>query len=536
MDVPASKIVRLLDPDRPAEVRRAAAVVLGELGVRDADVARTLCEHLGDADGSLRLEVIRAVGKLRVDAALPRLLERIRDGGTEAEEAARAAARLGARGHRGLQELMPRVAPGLRRYIAAALAAAGGDGAGVGVLLDHDPGVVEAAARSLMAQLPTLPAAPRKHLIEHLLELASDRKNPLPPASALAVVRLLGATEDPRVADALWDRVGPSNPAEVRVAALQGLGRWAEAPGKEQLKRLFACAAEADFRVAAPALVILNRLTATDRSLSEWLALLEAPDIAVRRMAMDKIGDRDRPEVAAALMRQMDHPDRGLREAALVRLARLGRGREALTEALLEASSPDRAWQLARAQAAFVKDYPEKWRDKIYAHACRHLEAGDRLADPLLFLLREADPADLHARLEATALTLRKKKAYEKALLYLRLLARDPALGFDTRLELAACGLKVSPRDLSAEARASDAALHQFSHLGQQEDENLVAQLEKTKWLDPEELYYLGFHLAEQDARLRKVATKVLQMVVNRSPRGKTAQAAKSKLHSAALD
>jgi hypothetical protein len=288
--------------------------------------------------------------------------------------------------------------------------------------------------------------------------------------------------------------------------------------------------------VAAPALVILNRLSASDKALPEWLALLEAPDVAVRHMALEKVSDRDRPEVAAALMRQLDHPDRNLREAARGRLARLERGREALTEALLEADTPDRAWQLARAQAAFVKEYPAKWRDKVYARACRHLEAGDRRADALLFLLREADPADLHERLQETALALRKKKAYDKALLYLRLLARDPALGFEPRLELAACGLKVSPRDLAPEARANDPTLHQFSHLCDLDADELLARLEKIKWLEPEELYYLGFHLAEQDALHRRVGAAVLQLVIKRAPRGKTAQAARSKLHSAALD
>jgi len=49
--------------------------------------------------------------------------------------------------------------------------------------------------------------------------------------------------------------------------------------------------------------------------------------------------------------------------------------------------------------------------------------------------------------------------------------------------------------------------------------------------LDPEDLYYLGFHFAEQpDTRRREFGGKVLQLVVKRSPKGKTGQAAKSKL------
>src|SRR5437879_1759613 len=122
MQVPSSKLLRLMSPDQPLEVRCAAALVLGELGVRDAEVSKTLCEHLHDTEPALRMQVIQAVGKLRVEPALPQLLERIKDGGEEAERAAQAAAHLGTKGTQGLQQLMPKVAPGLRRYIAAALA------------------------------------------------------------------------------------------------------------------------------------------------------------------------------------------------------------------------------------------------------------------------------------------------------------------------------------------------------------------------------------------------------------------------------
>jgi HEAT repeat protein len=536
MQVASSKILRLLESESTPEVRSAAAVVLGELGGRDAEVSRALCTHLGDPDPGLRLQLIRAVGKLRVEAALPQLLERIKAGGAEAEESAKAAARLGAKGVRGLQELLHKVVPGVRKYIAAALAAAGGSAdSAAAVLIDPDAGVVEAAARTLMAQLPTMTAGQRAALLVQLLEIAGDKKHPLSPASSLAVVRLLGMMESEKAAGPLWDRILSPHPVEVRVAALQGLGHWSSA-SKEQLKRLFACASDKDFRIAAPAMVLLNRLPATDKALPEWLALLEAPDVAVRKMALEKVGDRDTKEVAEKLMQQLRHPDRNLRDAALARLVKLEHGREALTDALLAADNPDRAWQLARAEVGFVKNYPPAWRDRVFSEASTYLEYGDRRADALLFLLREADPADLRARLEETAVSRRKKKAYEKALLYLRILARDPALGFSTRLELASCGLKVSAHDLSPDARAADPCLQQFSHLAQQEEDQLFAELEKIKWLEPEELYYLGFHLAEQDSRQRKLAVKVLQLVVQRSPRSKTGQAAKSKIHSAALD
>jgi HEAT repeat protein len=533
------KILRLLHPDQPAEVRCAAALVLGEVGTKDNELTRVLCDSLKDGEARLRLQAIKSVGKLRVESALPHLLERIKEGGEEAEQAAQAAAKLGAKGTRALQELMPRVAPGLRRYIAAALAAAGtasAETAAVSVLLDKDPGVVEAAVRSLIAGVPALTPAHRKALAEQLLELAGNKKEPLSAASESAVLRLLAALDDPRAEAVLWERIVPPHPLEVRTTALQALGKWAASPGKEQLRRLFACATDSDFRLAAPALVLLKNLPVGDRAVPEWLALLQAADVAVRKLALEKVGDRDTAEVAGAFLQQLDHPDRSLRDGALARLTRLKQGQKALTTALLEADSPDRTWVLARAQAPFARTYPAEWREKVFAQACKYLEANDRRADALLFLLREAEAAELRQRLEERAVHWRKKKDYETALLYLRLLIRDPSSGFPIRLELACCGLKVSSHDLSPEARAGDPCLQQFATLCQGYEAELSAELEKIKWLEAEDLYYLGFHFAEQVGQPRQFGGKVLRLLVKRAPRTKLAQAAKSKLRGAGLE
>src|SRR3954470_7170231 len=124
-DATAKKLLTLLGPDRPAEVRAAAALVLGEAGAADAATADALCSSLDDPEPAVRARALEAVGKLRVEAALPRLLARVEGGGPEWELPAHAAARLGARGTKALRGLMGTVAPGLRRRIAGALGAAG---------------------------------------------------------------------------------------------------------------------------------------------------------------------------------------------------------------------------------------------------------------------------------------------------------------------------------------------------------------------------------------------------------------------------
>ena len=537
-DATTKKILSLLTPKHAAEVRAAAAVILGETANLDGDVSDTLCQGLDDADGGVRLRVIEAIGKLKVADALPTLLTRIEKGGDEASESAHAAAKLGARGTKALQELMHKVAPGLRRYIAAALGAAGnasGEAAAIEFLLDKDAGVVESSVRSLIAQVPSLSTAKKQTLTEQLLQLLKSSKTGLPVTSEAAAVRLLAGLGDKRAEPVFWDRVLAPHPAEIRAAALQALGGLSERPGKDHVKRLFTCAIDSDFRLAAPALMMLQQQNVTDKTLDDWLGLFRASDVAVRRLALDKIAGHESADVAEVLLAELRHPDRAYRESVLARLTSFEAGQKALHKALLEAENPDAAWSLARALTPFVKSFPKGLVDKVFAQACAYHEVGDRRAEPFFFFLREADAAKLRDRLEEKAMSARKKKNYEGAVGYLKLLARDPAIGFSIRLELACCGLHVSNKALSPEARANDPSLAAFSHLIAGYEEDTRKSLEKTKWLEPEDLHYLGFHFVEKEGAAKKFGGFVLNLLLKRAGKTKLAKDAKTKLKASGL-
>jgi hypothetical protein len=264
--------------------------------------------------------------------------------------------------------------------------------------------------------------------------------------------------------------------------------------------------------------------------------LLTAPDVAARRVAMEKVGDKDTAEVAEALMAQLSHPDKGLRDAARARLAKLEHGRSALATAVLAAPTVEEMWPLARSVAPFVGTFGAKLRDEIFRKACKFLEADDHRSDPLLFLLREADAPGLRDQLHEQAVARRKKKDYDTALKYLKLLARDPAVGFPVRLELALCGLKRSDKDVSAESRQHDPSLRQFEHVLGQNAPEVLKQVEKAKWLDDEDLYYLGFHFAERFGKEKEFGAAVLKLVAKAGGRSKLAAAARNKLKSIAAE
>jgi HEAT repeat protein len=91
MTIPPKKLARLLDSSQPAEVRQSAALVIAELGAKDADVVKALLECIADEDESVRVRAIVAAGKLGVSQALKPLLARVETGGPGASEAAEAA-------------------------------------------------------------------------------------------------------------------------------------------------------------------------------------------------------------------------------------------------------------------------------------------------------------------------------------------------------------------------------------------------------------------------------------------------------------
>ncbi len=536
-DATLTKLVALFTDAPTSELRLAALRVAGSVGsAKEKALARGLLAGLDDAEAPVRIAAVEAVGQLRIEEALPRLGELVRGGGPELEAAVHAASQLGARGTRLMAKIMDEATPGLRSRIADVLARSGTGNAVIvtaHALLDPDPKVVDAAARSLATQVPSFSPPQRQALAKFLTE--SLHAKGLAPRTEAAMVRILGTVHDSKADELFWSRISPPKPPEVRVAALHALGAHARPGSDARLQKLLACAAERDFPIVAAALMILKDVPAGGKMSKAWLQLLEAPDVAARRFALERLRGVETSEVAAALLPQMRHPDRGLREEALAALRGFTAGRQALLDQLLEASTPDEAWAMARAVAPSAADLGDKQRTPLLKQALAYHEADDRRAAPLWFLLREASAAWTRDQVEARAQALRKKKNYAGALSYYRLLAQDPACGAETRFELAATGLKESAHDLSVEARAADPPLHQFARLLQDPTFDIAGRLAKAKWLDPQDLFYVGFHFAEQTHRAREFGGQVLEMVVERSPKSDLPKQAKRKLKSEGL-
>lgn len=534
-DSTLNKLLDLITDGDSTDIRRAALKVVGSVGGKDGKLVKTLLATLNDPEQDLRIAAIEALGQVQADDALKPLEELVRKGGAELESAVHAASLLGARGANRMGKVMHEVSPHLRSRIAAVLARSNTGNALVVTaqgLLDEDPRVIEATARSLATEIPAYTPPQRHALAKSLIESLGARK--IPPKSEAAMLRVVAGLHEAKADDIFWTRILPPHTNEVRAAALQALG-GAEPATEKRLQALLTCAAESDFQIVAAALMILKKVPATAKNSKHWLKLLEAHDVATRRFAVEKLQGVESAEVARALAMQMRHPDRTLRDAALKSLLSFRAGRSAILDELLATTDHDRAWHLARSLAPSAKELPTPLRVKAFAQACQHHDAEDRRAAPLFFFLREMDHAWARDQIEAKAQELRKKKKYQAAIGYYRLLAQDPACGEETRFELAATGLKESSRDLSLDNRNNDPPLHQFTRLLQNPAFDLIGHVTKAKWLDADDLFYLGFHFAEQSHRAKDFGKHVLELVVKKSPKSDVGKQAKRKLKSEGL-
>lgn len=537
-DATLNKLVDLIASAESADLRQAAIRVAGGIAPGPhKGLTKALLDALADPSTELRTTAIEAVGKLRIEEALPALENLVRQGGIEVEPAVHAASQLGARGTKLVSKLMDQVPPAVRSRIAGVLARSGSSAVVVTahVLLDADPKVAEAAARSLALEVPNFTSAQKHSLGRFLIEALTDKKQ-LASATEAGMIRVLGTLHDERAEDVFWARLAPSLPREVRAAALQALGNQAGKPSDAKVQKLLQCAADRDFQIVASALMILKDVPIGKKNIKPWLQLLDAPDVATRRFAVDRLRGVESSEVARAMLPQLDHADRGLREDVQQALAGYSEGRAALLERLLGASSPDEAWSLARMLAPRFGELSTAQSKRVFEEASKYQDMEDRRAAAFWFFLRELEPRGTRDRLEEKAEALRKKKKYAEAVAYYRLLAQDPACSEDIRFELAATGLKISGHDLGLDARRGDAALGQFSRLLQNNSFDLLGKVNKAKWLDAEDLFYLGFHFVEQTHRARDFGKQVLELVVKKSPKSELGKNAKRKLKSEAAD
>jgi HEAT repeat protein len=543
------KIVRLLAADA-VEKRIAAAIVLGEISAKGANVVEALARTLDSGIALLQRHALEALARTGAKKAAPKILPLL---GAREEDVRRAAvaamASIGAEAIPTLRERMSAAGPEERRSIDAVLAAVGGKDAFhtlLGGMAGSNAEAAKAAALAVRQKVKDADTRQRKsYVLETERFLEKQVSNGGNTGAIAAGIKILGYLEDPATIPTLLAFAkGRSNAAGVRqeaLIALRFLLGKKTADTKKVVSALVEAADDADRSLAQTALHTLAGLTIPGDAMKRLEKLALHPDVERARFVLEMLGrtagaeparvlvsvlsttkDKRRAEIAATcLLQPADGGGLPSPGSALVRDDAVA----LLAKALLEASDPDRGWLLRNVLRPSARRVAAASRRAMLDEAMRRLAAGARTWEPLLATARDADPAAAAEALRALAQRSRKS-APDKALVVMRLLSRSEGCTDEDRYALAAAELARGARDTRPAARASDESLRLFGALLDR-GVDVGAQLRRDKSLELDHLYYVGFHFAEQGHPLGE---ELLRTVVDKGGRTKIAKMARSKL------
>lgn len=531
------RIVKLLDDESPRK-RIAAAVVLGELKVKDGAVVSRLVQMAKDPVDAYAEAAVEALGQLKALKGLPVLLDSL---GRGRELSAKARAAIAELGEDALPEIRARLdaaSPEVRAVLSQLLPAVGGRQSfemALEGMRDQPWDAINKVALSVRAEARTTSEAERRVMKTQIDKFLAKKKTAEDEPALRGALKTLGFLELVETQDTLLGYLGVKQPPAVRVEATTALRfALAKGPSKKALRKLMELLEDRDTLVARAARDTLTVLKIGAEFADELAELCASRDVEVSVWAIRHLGALATSEKGAAgklaaktLLPVAAGADRTRAEAASKVLAELPGGESLLAQALAEAEEETGAQVLVDVLAPLATKLPKKDVKLL-------LDAGDKnLAKSLAVARRQLEPVRA-ADPEGWAEVLRDK--------YKALLKKDPAraeaigqmLGRSTvatpedRFSIVVQQLGHSSLDPHPRARQRDPSLAELERL-QKEGFKVAEAVRRDKKLSDDARYYVGVHFAEKPQfELKNVGAEILEALAQ----GKTklAKAAKNKM------
>ena len=538
MNALTRKLIEMLQSDS-SERQRAAAIVIGELGVRDPKALKALGKMAESPEQEVRAGALDTLAAIRSPASvryfLP-LLEGDEDLRKRTED------HLAAFGPPIVPILRdaalkdPSASTRLRRSIIGIIARAGGKKSVstlLGFLSDRDPDIVRIAGVTLRHGLDVLKPREKVDLLRRI-HVFLKRLPAGDPRLPLMAIDLLATFDQAPARQTLVRLSRKGHHPDVRRAALLGLLRHLQGkrPDPALVRQLLTTVHETPFQpVASTALDLLYRIALGREYERDLVPLLNAAHFPVRKFAIRKLAALDTPASARAILGVAASPDPAIRQVALESLQKLEHARKLLLEGFLRAKEPATAAALATALEGHREALRAEARRRIVKRGWDLWMKGNPLAEPTLSLGRNLDPKAFYREALRRTPLLKRARKYDSLSACLRMAARTDHANDDLRFDLALSELKRSPHDIGRGARVADPALDLLTQLLHTPKFPLFARLKKERaFLEPEDLFYLGFHFSEFEGADREFGGELLRLLVQRSPRTKFGRAARNKL------
>lgn len=526
------KIVGLLKSDA-IEKQIAAAIVLGELKAKAPGTVEALATSLESGVPLLQLHALQALSRIGAKKALPQIFPLLSSHEGDVRRAATTA--IASVGADVVPEIKARIATAHadeRRALDAVLAELGGKDAFDALikgLASSDPEAAKASALAVRQQVKSADGLKRRSYLAATQKFLGEKKNKDNFGAIAAAIKILGYLEDEKVTPTLLGYVQDKKAhASVRQEAIIAL-RFALQESKPSAKVVDALvgAAEADDRtLAQTALHTLATLAVGEDVIKRLEKLVGHPDTERARFVIEQLGRMGGPEACRVLTKALVTLDKRYAEPAAQALAGKEDAAAPLAKALLDIKDRDRAWVIRGVLKPVAKKVPPAVRKQLTDLALARLAKGELGWEAPLEVVRDGDVSGLTDALRELAHKLKKGKNPDKALTVLRLVLKTDRATDEDRYEVAALELQRSTRDTRPASRAADEGLRLLAQLASR-GFDVGKALRKDRALGLEELYYVGFHFAEEGSG---PGEELLEDVVKKGGRAKIAKMAKNKL------
>lgn len=520
-------MLRAEDPHK----RIAAAMVLGELKVKDANIVKALAEMAQDPFDAYAHAAISALGNIGTMKALPALLNALGRGGETQKLAAKALAGLGEEALPEIKAKLEDAPPELRAAVSQALPSMGGK-ASFQLTLEGLRGqpwdAINKVALSVRQEVKAASDAERKAMRTQLDKFLGLKKTSEDEAALRGAVKILGYLELAETVDTLLGYAGAKNPPMIRIEAITALrfalGRSVTA---KAMKRLGELLLDMDPLVRRAARDTVMTLKFGPQHADGLAVLAEHEDFEVASWAISLLGTMGGQVAEKTLVPLASGSHKGRAQAAAKAITQIEGGERLLASALCKVDDETGAQVLSEALMPLAKKLAKKDLSRLLAageaNLSKSVAIGRRQLDPVLV----CDPEGWAEAFRANAKAAQKKDPARSGAL-LQILCRSPHATLDDRYLFARMELMRSPMDPHPRARSRDGALAELERLADA-GAPLAKLLEKDKTIDDEALYYLGFHFVER-VDSRDLGAALLELLIKRSGRTKLGKAAKNKL------
>ncbi|MCA3011369.1 MAG: hypothetical protein INH41_03105 [Myxococcaceae bacterium] len=532
------RIVALLDDATPRK-RIAAAVVLGELEVKDAAVVAKLVELAKDELDAYAEAALEALGRLGALKGLPVMLDSLNRSRDVAAAAREAIANLG---EAALPELKARLAdatPEARAVLSQLLPAVGGKQSfelALEGLRGQPFDAINKVTLSLRHEAREMSEAQRRVMKTQVLKFLEKKKTLDDEDVTRGALKMLGFLGLPETQDDLVAFLGPKLSPLVRTEAATAV-RFAasKGPSKKALRRLMDLLEDENVHVARAARDSLTVLPMGVEFADELAELCAAKDVPVALWAIQHLGKlavASKGKAAALAARTLLPTARGhdkaRAEVAAKVVVELDGGPSLLAEALAAADEEAGAQVLADILSPLAQKLAKRDVAALLAAGAKNLAGSLAVARRQLEPVRAVDAGAWAELLREKAKALQKKDPARSEAIS-QMLGRSGAATVDDRFGVVVQQLLHHSLDPHPRARQRDPALAELEKL-HGEGFGVAEAVTKAKALSDEARYYVGVHFAEKPQyELKSVGADVLEQLASRG-KGKLAKAAKNKM------